>query len=54
MPHKTYDQPPPVYALFMKHSVAHVIAGEPTNALRRALTRRDVLRAHAQKYAHNR
>lgn len=59
MPHKTYDQPPSVYDLFMKHSKARVLVASPKRfsridtALSVPMRDADALRAHAQKYAHN-
>lgn len=60
MPHKTYDQPPSVYDLFMKHSKACVLVASPKGftlvdgTLSVPMRSNDALRAHAQKYAHNR
>lgn len=54
MSHKTNDQPPSVYELFMKHSKARVLCAETRNPLARHLTDRSVREAHARKYAHNR
>lgn len=60
MSHKTNDQPPSVYDLFMKHSKARVLVASPKlfskfdSTLSVAMRDIDALRAHAQKYAHNR
>lgn len=54
MSHKTYDQPPTVYVLFMQHSKARVLCTEPDGLHMRSLTNNEVRHAHARKYAHNR